>query len=219
MDRIGGVGTSAADLLPVITLQEFAYGQLNGVASRGPIGAANRDTIHFAGGMLVGKELRFDPSGQPVLQVEHGLSGGPDTLLQTDLAAETGFEVPMFMGKDCGPRPGRTPQRYEAFAECSERAMLEHIYMNVQYPLAARERGAAGAIAVTFVVEADGRISDAYVEDTKVDRDLASAAVAVVSSMPNWHPARINGDVAATVMRLNVNFKMENSYKVLIQVD
>ena len=89
--------------------------------------------------------------------------------------------------------------------------MLEYLYKNIKYPLAAKERGIQGRVVVTFVVEKDGSISD-----VKVVRDIGAGcgeeAIRVVNSMDElagkWIPGKMNGNAARVQFNLPVSFRL-----------
>lgn len=94
---------------------------------------------------------------------------------------------------------------------CADLKMLEYLYKNIKYPLAAKERGIQGRVVVTFVVEKDGSISD-----VKVVRDIGAGcgeeAIRVVNSMDElagkWIPGKMNGNAARVQFNLPVSFRL-----------
>lgn len=90
--------------------------------------------------------------------------------------------------------------------------MMKYIRENVVFPLPEKERGLAGTVYVTFVVEKDGTITDA-----KVLRGVPDAigynveAVRVVKSMPKWNPGTQNEKTVRVQFNLPIKFtnKME----------
>lgn len=79
---------------------------------------------------------------------------------------------------------------------------------NLKYPPVAAENGIEGRVIVQFVVEEDGSIHDAAVVrgvETGLDRE----ALRVVNSMPNWIPARQNGEVVSCKYTLPIVFRQQ----------
>ena len=71
-------------------------------------------------------------------------------------------------------------------------AMLKYIMENIKYPEQAMKEGIQGRVAVRFIVEKDGSISDVK-PILSVHPLLNKEAVRVVESMPKWTPGKQNG--------------------------
>lgn len=95
--------------------------------------------------------------------------------------------------------------------ECADRKMMEFIYANIQYPAIARENNVEGTVVVQFVVDTDGRISNA-----KVVRDIGAQCgeealriVELMNSMPEkWTPGKQRGRPVRVLFMLPVKFKL-----------
>nr|AKF17184.1 cell envelope biogenesis protein TonB [uncultured bacterium Csd4] len=87
-------------------------------------------------------------------------------------------------------------------------ALISFLVQNVQYPPVAQKNGISGTVVVSFIVEKDGRVTDAKVVRGK-DPSLDKEAVRVVRLMPNWEPGRINGEPVRTRYTLPLNFQLE----------
>jgi protein TonB len=100
----------------------------------------------------------------------------------------------------------------EAKMACAQKKMLEYVYKNIKYPAIARENGIQGRAVVQFVVEKDGKITDA-----KVLRDpgagTGAEALRVVNAMNNlperWTPGKQRGKPVRVQFTLPVSFKLE----------
>ncbi len=79
---------------------------------------------------------------------------------------------------------------------------------NLRYPPVAAENGIEGRVIVQFVVEEDGSIHDATVV-RGVEAALDREALRVVNSMPNWIPARQNGEVVSCKYTFPVVFRLQ----------
>ena len=116
--------------------------------------------------------------------------------------------MPLMLASDC---PTDAP--YPSRKSCSDRAMLEYIYGNLETPPAARGNLSPGKMAVVnFVVEADGTITD-----VEVYRDpgngMGAEAVRVVEQMAqntNWEPAMQDGEPIRLLMQLPIKFSEED---------
>lgn len=99
-------------------------------------------------------------------------------------------EMPMFKGGD--------------------RGLLEYIYKNMKYPPRARELNVQGKVIIGFVINENGEVKDASVL-RGVSKDLDSAALAMVKTMPNWKPGRQGGRSVSVGYSIPVSFRLDNS--------
>ena len=86
-------------------------------------------------------------------------------------------------------------------------AMLKYIMENIKYPEQAMKEGIQGRVAVRFIVEKDGSISDVK-PILSVHPLLNKEAVRVVESMPKWTPGKQNGKPVRVRFNLPVMFKL-----------
>lgn len=86
-------------------------------------------------------------------------------------------------------------------------AMLKYIMENMKYPEQAMKEGIQGRVAVRFIVEKDGSISDVR-PVLSVHPLLNKEAVRVVESMPKWTPGKQNGKPVRVRYNLPVMFKL-----------
>jgi tonB family C-terminal domain len=86
-------------------------------------------------------------------------------------------------------------------------AMLKYIMENMKYPEQAMKEGIQGRVAVRFIVEKDGSISDVK-PILSVHPLLNKEAVRVVESMPKWTPGKHNGKPVRVRFNLPVMFKL-----------
>lgn len=82
------------------------------------------------------------------------------------------------------------------------------INSNVKYPETSIDMEEQGKVYLSFVVEADGSISNIDVEKG-VTRDLDREAKRVVRSMPNWIPGEAGGKKVRTRCRLPIVFTLQ----------
>lgn len=86
-------------------------------------------------------------------------------------------------------------------------AMLKYIMENMKYPEQAMKKGIQGRVAVRFIVEKDGSISDVkpiHSVHTLLDKE----AVRVVKSMPKWSPGKQNGKPVRVQLIVPIMFKL-----------
>ena len=86
-------------------------------------------------------------------------------------------------------------------------AMLQYLMKNMKYPEQAMKEGIQGRVAVSFIVEKDGSISDVK-PVLSVHPLLNKEAVRVVKSMPKWSPGKHNGKPVRVRFNLPVMFKL-----------
>lgn len=95
---------------------------------------------------------------------------------------------------------------------CADKKMLEFIYKNIKYPAIARENGVEGSVVIQFVVEKNGKVTDA-----KLVRDIGAGtgdeALRVVNLMNKegikWTPGKQRGRPVRVQFTLPVKFKLQ----------
>ncbi len=87
-------------------------------------------------------------------------------------------------------------------------ALTKYMMSSIKYPENARKNGIQGTVFVTFVVEKDGRISNARVLKG-VDKELDEEALRVVNAMPNWKPGKEKGKPVKVQFNLPVAYKLD----------
>lgn len=93
---------------------------------------------------------------------------------------------------------------------CAERALLQYVYENLEYPDVALDNGISGQVVVRFVVEKDGSISSAEVL-REIGGGCGQAVLDVVNSMPRWIPGSQQG------MKVRVFFKLPVQFAIAMQ--
>ncbi|WKZ65239.1 MAG: M56 family metallopeptidase [Flavobacteriales bacterium] len=86
-------------------------------------------------------------------------------------------------------------------------ALVKHLSAAIAYPESARKDGVEGMVHIAFTVQASGRVAGAHVKHGVRD-DLDREAVRVVSAMPEWKPALINGKAVDTELTLPIAFRL-----------
>lgn len=87
-------------------------------------------------------------------------------------------------------------------------ALLNYIRNNMRYPAIAVDKGIQGKVVCSFVIDANGKVSDIKVMQG-VDPSLDAEAIRVISGMPNWIPGRQNGVNCAVQYALPIQFSLE----------
>ena len=76
--------------------------------------------------------------------------------------------------------------------EDGDAALLKYLRENLKYPDKTKDRGVQGRLAIGFIVEKDGSLTDVKVLRA-VDIALDAEVLRVVKGMPKWIPGRHNG--------------------------
>ncbi len=85
--------------------------------------------------------------------------------------------------------------------------MMKFLSENVKYPEAAMKAGTQGRVLATFIVEADGTVTNIKVVK-KVSDEIDAEAVRVIKAMPKWKPGMQNGKVVRVKYTIPVTFRL-----------
>ncbi len=97
--------------------------------------------------------------------------------------------------------------------------MVTFLREHIVYPEEARKAGTQGTVFVTFVVKADGKISDVQIAQG-VTPELDNEAKRVVEIMPDWEPGRLECGKAVNVkFNLPVRFQLDNDNETTEKID
>lgn len=93
-----------------------------------------------------------------------------------------------------------------------DEARIKFMVENIKYPEEAKKAGIQGKVFVTFVIQADGAVTD-----VKVLRGIGGGcdeeAVRVVKMMPNWIPGKEQGKNVAVQFNLPIKFRLDSGKK------
>jgi TonB family protein len=91
-------------------------------------------------------------------------------------------------------------------------ARIKFLAENIKYPEVAKKSGLQGTVFVTFIVQADGAVTD-----VKVLRGIGGGcdeeAVRVVKMMPKWTPGQEKGKDVAVKFNLPIKFALDSDKK------
>ena len=79
---------------------------------------------------------------------------------------------------------------------------------NVVYPASARENGIQGKVQLSFIINADGSVSDVKVTNN-VDLALRKEAIRAVESSPKWTPGKKDGRAVRVTYQTSVTFRLQ----------
>ena len=85
----------------------------------------------------------------------------------------------------------------------------DYINNHIEYPQPALDDNKEGRVNVNFVIDENGKITNAGTAGAKLGDGLDEEAVRVVSSMPGWTPGTVKGKPVKVRMSLPIVFKIE----------
>ena len=85
--------------------------------------------------------------------------------------------------------------------------LVRWLTQNLKYPETAKNEKVSGKVLVSFVINADGVVTDVKLVKP-VDQRLDREALRVVKMMPKWQPGLINGKPCKTLVNLPIVFKL-----------
>ena len=85
--------------------------------------------------------------------------------------------------------------------------LVRWLTQNLKYPETAKNEKVSGKVVVSFVINADGVVTDVKLVKP-VDQRLDREALRVVRMMPKWQPGLINGKPCKTLVNLPIVFKL-----------
>jgi periplasmic protein TonB len=110
------------------------------------------------------------------------------------------------------PTPSNAPVFNPEVAPAYENGyagMMKYFQKNLKYPPAARRLGIEGSVYVSFIVNADGSVSDVTVI-RGFHPDCDKEAARVVSKMPGWSGGKHGGFSVRVKMVLPIKFKLDS---------
>ena len=103
---------------------------------------------------------------------------------------------------DCDQRP-------QFFGSSDPRHFLkEWVYQYLKYPVAALQQGVQGTVMVEFVIEKDGKVTQARVVKG-VSEELDAEALKVINASPKWKPGKVGGEKVRASISVPVEFRLE----------
>lgn len=93
-----------------------------------------------------------------------------------------------------------------------QEALIKFLSENITYPEAAKQATVEGVVAITFVIDENGAVTDVAgikTEQSGWRQDFQDEAVRVVKSMPDWTPAISKGKQVKVKFTLPIRFKLK----------
>jgi TonB family protein len=91
-----------------------------------------------------------------------------------------------------------------------EQALRQYISNNISYPQIARDNGIHGTSYVTVTITKEGKVTGARLA-RGVDPALDAEAIRVVGSLPDWKPAKHNGQLVDASYTIPVKFELKDN--------
>lgn len=106
-----------------------------------------------------------------------------------------------------------TPKVFDVVEQMPEfpggtEALMQFMSKNMKYPDEATKAGQEGRVIATFIVEEDGRVTNARVVKS-VAPLLDAEALRVIGLMPRWEPGRQNGEAVRVKYTIPVTFRLQ----------
>lgn len=125
---------------------------------------------------------------------------------------EAADEMPRF--GDCEDQPNANLRN-----ACSQKALMNYIISNMQYPKSAKEAGIEGKVVVSFTVKKNGSIAAPKVVSGSSNSALQKESLRMVQSMPKWIPGKKGGKAVDVEMKLPFNFDLGENAAPMSVVD
>src|ERR1700756_2407148 len=94
----------------------------------------------------------------------------------------------------------------------TEKTFTEFIYSNLEYPDVAARQNIEGKVQLSFVVEADGMVSNIKVLNGGISGGCNEEAIRVIG-LTKWQPAVKNNKYVRYRMSFTMSFSLKNSFK------
>ncbi len=88
------------------------------------------------------------------------------------------------------------------------KALMDFIQKNIRYPEEARKNGIQGRVAVSVVIDENGRVTDPVIMRSRYPA-LDEEALRIVELMPQWKPGMQQGKAVKVEFTFPVTFKLE----------
>lgn len=95
--------------------------------------------------------------------------------------------------------------REPEFSKGGMQGFIKYMTQNIQYPEEAKRAGIQGKVVVKFLIEKDGTVNHVRVWRGAAP-ELDKEAVRLISAMPKWKPAQLNGEPVIVEYTVPVSF-------------
>ncbi len=139
------------------------------------------------------------------------------TLAQTSAVDTTIYEIaevpPYPLMKSCQPN-GRASWTVDSMRRCAESQLMVLLSHNIRYPEAARQNNTQGTVAVSFVVETNGQMSQ-YKLLKDIGDGCGEESLRVLQALEEagmrWQPGLLKGKPIRTRQSLPIRFRLQEA--------
>ncbi|MHB1279259.1 MAG: energy transducer TonB [Bacteroidia bacterium] len=89
-----------------------------------------------------------------------------------------------------------------------EKEMQKFVFKHLEYPPLAIEYGIHGRVMVEFIIDEDGKVTNAKILKG-IGWGCDEAALKVVNAMPRWKPGEYDGKIVKVRFVLPITFRLE----------
>ncbi len=91
-----------------------------------------------------------------------------------------------------------------------DQARADYLNSKIIYPAEARKKGIEGTVYLTFIIQADGSVTNVKVL-RGINLELDKIAFEAVKSMPDWIPGKIKGKAVAVEFNIPIKFSLSSN--------
>lgn len=165
-----------------------------------------QETIKFLPPKVTEKEVPEEEEMPTIEEVKNAPVIGTETI---EGPGEIVFEEPpaeISVAKEPEPAIFTVVEQMPEFPG-GEKALFEFLGKHTRYPVSAESLGIEGTVYTSFVIDANGKISNIEVQ-RGISKDCDKEAVRVIESMPAWKPGKQGGRPVAVRFILPFRFKL-----------
>lgn len=150
---------------------------------------------------------------------QEGLHNEPDSNLIEIIVGEVvmgdiAIDIPIDPGDTASTQPRAIiePVQYIHIEQKPEfpggmDSLMCWVATNTKYPQSAQQVEIEGRVFVEFIIDKSGKVTHPKIV-RGVHKELDSAAITTIASLPNWTPGEMNGQKVDVVMIIPVSFKL-----------
>ncbi len=132
------------------------------------------------------------------------------SMYKSNIEIENAFQISVFYNQQ-----EATPSKNDIFFTVDkmpefpggDNGLRTYIAKSVIYPKEAQDRGIMGQVYVSFVVDPNGKVQDAQIENG-INYYLDQEALRIVRAMPLWTPGSLNGKPVKVSYTIPINFSL-----------
>ena len=118
---------------------------------------------------------------------------------------KSGTNLPTVSDEESGRKVWNFVEQLPEFPG-GQKALNEFLLSNMRSPSLFGDEEYSGKVLVSFIIESDGRVSNAKIEKGK-SQSLNREVLRLIDLMPKWTPGIQNGRAVRVMLRLPIEFK------------